>query len=737
MFCQRCGMLKSNCICKIKERRKNRQKSSKGSQIHLKNSVSKIKNEFQEEISDSSTKKSKLIKNTPQKIPISNEINYQIDETPDGVITKEIIEQYCPCNNLGKNQIDILLEIVDAINDGYKYIVLESSPEKSLIALTLANLYESSFILSANDYLQNKFVNDYNFKNNDKFYISNHITALKEFKNHNKRKLLIIEDAHRLDENIVNSFSLTIDLDDYDEDFLSKFNPDIKALPNNDYNLWIEFIKYLSLDSDESEIIIDYIKRNSENWVCEYNSYSEFISFMPLNVGIFLNEFLLNKVDFCIFISPAILNVEKFVEEFDIEVSQVKFIHNNIFSDLNKNKIFARNSVDMADKKHFNHNKWLLINIIDEILNKHENDKGIIHINSSLKSFIRNQFYSTNRLIIRTTDNELERFNESKNSVLVTDKLLECGEVPQDCKFQIILKQHLGPWNERAKTKDNESGWYDYRKAIDLVQQLVNSTNDSFITYWVDESLFRFILIDVMRYQFIPEYILNLIVDRSYIDEGYISDNIMKKYGVCYLHDYVPDNRGISRLLDYDSKTIKLSDDIQKYKDYEKDNFEDFIQEFNFFTKEFMKVICEFSNQIVSEEVDKLALIAIPSSTLERDKVATVRESINCIEKCYKGGLLQSVYNCEKEIINCNDLLTRCSNVDTSHLDDRRPCYSEHMNSIKCEVNKLLKREDVAFIILDDISTRGTIMDACEDILINNGVNKDHIYKFALFKTIW
>ena len=43
--------------------------------------------------------------------------------------------------------------------------------------------------------------------------------------------------------------------------------------------------------------------------------------------------------------------------------------------------------------------------------------------------------------------------------------------------------------------------------------------------------------------------------------------------------------------------------------------------------------------------------------------------------------------------------------------------------------------EDVAFIILDDISTRGTIMNACEDILINNGVKKQNIYKFALFKT--
>ena len=55
---------------------------------------------------------------------------------------------------------------------------------------------------------------------------------------------------------------------------------------------------------------------------------------------------------------------------------------------------------------------------------------------------------------------------------------------------------------------------------------------------------------------------------------------------------------------------------------------------------------------------------------------------------------------CEKEIINCNDLLTRCSNVNTSHLDNRRPCYSEHMSSIKCEYNEILNSDSEDNIII-------------------------------------
>ena len=739
-------MLKRNCICNIKKRNKERHASSEEHSVDLKKSVAKNRKTSQDskktiistlKNKSKSSKKGFVDKSSSKtQIKKTSKINYQINKTPNGSITKDIIEQYCLHINLEKKYIDVLFDVVNAINDEYKYIILESKSKLSEMALTLANLYENSYILSSTNQLQDIFVKDYNFKNNDKFHISNHSDVFEEFKNFDKRKLLIIDDAHRLDENLANLFSLGINLIDFDTEFLSKFDYELKELENKSYEVWIDFIKYLSLDTDESKKIIDYIKNDPENWVCDYNDYYDIISFIPLNTGIFLKE-LMDKADFCVFLSPAILNFEKFIDEFNINDSQAKFIHYDSSLDLNKNKIFARNSVDMSNKKYFNENKILSIPIIREILNKHANDKGIIHVNSSLKTFIKNRCYGNSRIIIKRTGNDLKRFKESRNSILVTETLLESREIPKDCKFQIILKQHLDSWNKRSRCKDQESGWYDYRKAVNLVQQLNISLNDSFITYCVDESIFRFILMDINENKFIPEYILNSIVDRDYIDEGHISDNIKKKYGVYYMHDYIPDNRGIIRYQKYDSSTIKLSEDIQKYKDYQKDETENYIEEFNFFTKEFMKAICEFSNMIIDENINKLALVTVPSSTLERDEFATVRESIKCIENWFKKGKLQSVFKCKKEIINCNNLLNRCSDVDTSHLTKRRPSYGEHINSINCEKNNILKDENVAFIILDDISTRGTIMDACEDILIKNGVEQLNIYKFALFKTMW
>ncbi len=184
-----------------------------------------------------------------------------------------------------------------------------------------------------------------------------------------------------------------------------------------------------------------------------------------------------------------------------------------------------------------------------------------------------------------------------------------------------------------------------------------------------------------------------------------------------------------------DSKSKNLSKKIQDYKDYNHDSAE-FKGEFEFFSNKVMEGISEFSNHILGNDINKLAIVAVPSSTLERDKYNSMRDTIDYIEKYYMQGKLQSKFGFTKHIINCGKLLERFEDVNTSHLNNRRAYYSEHLNSIKCDVNKISDLNDAAIIILDDITTRGTIMDACEDILIRNNINKERIYKFAIFKTV-
>lgn len=59
----------------------------------------------------------------------------------------------------------------------------------------------------------------------------------------------------------------------------------------------------------------------------------------------------------------------------------------------------------------------------------------------------------------------------------------------------------------------------------------------------------------------------------------------------------------------------------------------------------------------------------------------------------------------------------------------------EQIDSISC--SKQLSNENSVYLLLDDITTTGTIMSACEEILINNGAKSDEIYKLVVGKTLW
>lgn len=716
MFCQNCGMLKINCICK-----KYNESDMNGNENHELNEEAKT--DFSSDIQIIKTEKS----------PDDTEKESQVNSR-QGKIQKTIKENF-PFSTFLKDQLEILTEIVEAIEDGYKYIILESGVGKSAIAATLANIYESSFILSDNKKLQEKYHEEYVLINNDKFYVSNHSDAFNEFEKLDKRKLLIVDDAHKFDENIADFFSYAIYLSDFDDELIDSFYCEVRNKEKKDIDVGLDFINHLSLDDERVNRIKYNIEENPDDWICFYDDYwgYEKIIFKPLNLGNILKKYLLNKAEICIFMSSTILNKEIFADELGLDISEVKFIHKDFPFSSDTNQIYLRNCADMKNFKKVK----LVIPFIEDILEKHKSEKGIIHTDKPrYTNYIKNQIDNP-RLMFHgdyNYSNKLKKFKNSSNSVLVSDSRVEGMAFPKDsCRFQIILKQHLLQKDKRADYKDNESNWYSYKKAIYLVQLLqraARSKDDGCITYILDERISKTIRKDIMDYNFIPDYILDSIADMDIEGRELISDNIRKQFGVYYLFVYDKNTK---------YRPGSLSKKLLNYKNYSDDSV-DYKDDFDYFNNELMKAISVLSNQVIPNNISKLALVSVPSSTVERDAGATMRKSIKCIENWYDEGKTETDFGCKKEIINCGNLLTRISDVITSHLVDDskpRPSYIEHKNSIECSKSEILERDDVAFIILDDISTRGTIMDACEDILIDNGANKENIYKFALFKTKW
>ncbi len=188
--------------------------------------------------------------------------------------------------------------------------------------------------------------------------------------------------------------------------------------------------------------------------------------------------------------------------------------------------------------------------------------------------------------------------------------------------------------------------------------------------------------------------------------------------GIYYIYEYTP-----SRNLRYATEeNEKISRLIWDYKDGD-DNAIDY------FTDDFMQAIAILSEDI---EEDYIGLVAVPPSKV--GKFSPVRRSIEIIKDWYDEGTAEDVYGCEKRIYDYGNLLERTSDVRTSHRG-KRASYDEHIESIECIRDRLF-RYKTAFILLDDVTTKGTIMDACRDILIENqGKKPINIYRLALART--
>ena len=195
------------------------------------------------------------------------------------------------------------------------------------------------------------------------------------------------------------------------------------------------------------------------------------------------------------------------------------------------------------------------------------------------------------------------------------------------------------------------------------------------------------------------------------------------RFGVYYLKEYVPEDKRKNyskELVDYSKRLIG----------YKRDMDDSSVELFTHDLTEFISLI---SNNKFSNDT-KLALIAVPSSKVHKTK-SSIKKSIDIIEKWYESGDLKSIFKCENEILNYKDLLKRVHDVPTAHLGEGRASCDEHVNSIKC-MHEDLSNEDIVYLILDDITTTGETMKACNEILLNYGVNVENIYNIALGATV-
>lgn len=186
--------------------------------------------------------------------------------------------------------------------------------------------------------------------------------------------------------------------------------------------------------------------------------------------------------------------------------------------------------------------------------------------------------------------------------------------------------------------------------------------------------------------------------------------------GIYYLYDYVPSKQLKKRENCFETKLIW---------EYKNGDF----KAFAYYTLELTRALVDIANQVNSEE---FSLVVVPPSKTYKE--STIQESVNWIGDSYKDGTIKTRFGCSKRFFDDSMLLTRVTDIPTAHLGNRAS-YSEQIDSIYCSIKNLSNYRDT-FVILDDVTTIGTSMDVCRDILINHGVKEQDIIRLAIARTV-
>lgn len=570
-------------------------------------------------------------------------------------INDEIIE-YFPFESAREGQLETISEIKEAIDKGYKYIVLEAGTGtgKSAIAATLSLICESSYILTVTKQLQKQYLDDfkkfgfklikgrgnypciqlekhgiaescdyglcitegYNCKYNrnvfdfekcinekcceykrnksialnSKVVITNYAYAQLEFnvnEDFKKRKLMIFDEAHNIESQVMSLLTLEFNKKDLKNEISFELSDnDINQLKNGNSETWINFIKkirlkYIKEKSKFAEIktkkgvgkiytllskriddfnnFIRYIEKEPDNWVIDENIKFKSVYIKPIRVDKFCERMLFKHGDVCLFLSATILDCDRFAKDLGINREDIYALRRKTPFDISRNPIRICSDINLSYST-LKENAPLTIDYINDILDKHKYEKGIIHtVSYQCKNFLMKNL-NNKRLIDHNTRNRekiLKKFEKSKEPlVLISPSMGEGVDLPGDkCRFQVIYKMPYKSLSDKqTKTRMNlDKSWYEYQTSISLIQihgRGMRAQNDYCTTYFIDGRLNDFIFKDSVNNGFLPDTFKDVInIDQSDITKPVDEKLIML------------------------SKDRKIKDLIQNDKSFENDQF--------------------------------------------------------------------------------------------------------------------------------------------------------------------
>ena len=373
---------------------------------------------------------------------------------------------------------------------------------------------------------------------NDKYIAHNYpyfLTELKYVKDLGMREVLICDECHNIEQQLLNFISLKITelniqnlyetyFPQYQEDDIESWikwvmntNSDIKLrlkeldktikrekeLDSPLINLHIGELKALKKIESKIKYLLDIYQKSPNNWIInieKYKNKTTSVEFKPLFVNNFSQELLFQYGKKKLLMSATVLNQKKLVESLGLDPKTTCFIkvpstippQNQPIYNLNVVKI---NKDTMNEDNPFN-TIQKMVDSIDTLLDIFPNNKGIIHTTTyKISNYIEKYSRHKNRILTHTTSTRMEILNKHLTSkeptVLCSPSMTEGVDLKYDLsRFQILIKVPYPNLGDKIikRRMELDQEYYNWRTCIDTEQakgRSIRTPTDIAITFTI------------------------------------------------------------------------------------------------------------------------------------------------------------------------------------------------------------------------------------------------------------
>jgi len=334
-----------------------------------------------------------------------------------------------------------------------------------------------------------------------------------------KRKLLVCDEAHDLERQLVGAASFTFKastirqyppgegkefsieyeegMDNHSEDWLKALGAARESLQgfmdahDGDLALQDRLIACRGM-LESMEGFIDGLKSAPENWVIsgirkataidaygEESTLVDEVVFQPLDVAAYTSQ-LFGTAETVLLMSATVFSEELLCRTLGIPLEKAQFVKVGVSTFPVENRRIHAMDIAVLNRASMDASMEGIARSVDEIMDRHASERGVIHTtNYSQVNYIMEHVSEQNRKRLVTTQGSMARselihsHGAKDASVLISPSLYQGVDLKDDLsRFQVIVKVPYPDLSDRRTQvkMHRERGWYEWQTALRLVQ---------------------------------------------------------------------------------------------------------------------------------------------------------------------------------------------------------------------------------------------------------------------------